>query len=794
MSLQAVTGLSGAEVAERMARGESNAYKVRIGRSYWQIIRDNVFNLFNIVLFVLVVIMISYGDTANVIFASFSVVLNSILGLVQEIRARQALDKLAAMAIQEVKVWRDGTIVNVPITQIVKDDVLPIEPGDRVVVDGTVLQADALEMDESLLTGESDAVLKDCDDTLFSGSFCIGGSGLMQATQVGENSTVNKLSRTAKAYKTVFTPTQQQINSLVQLSLIGMLLFGPMTVVAGVASRLPVIEIVRNAVVLVTSFVPQGLILVTTISLTIGALRISRRQTLVQRVNAVESLANVNVLCFDKTGTLTRNQLSVTKILPLNGASEGDLKTILGTYTSTLSHQNKTAAAIAKYAGDAKQNGVIKQQEIPFNSARKWGAVVLKHETLILGAPERVLPRDNPGAQAARQLAEQGQRVLALARCDQPPQSDKLTDGREPLALVVMSDQVRDDIQQTLNAFRQQGVALKVISGDNVETVSSIAGQAGMEITGAFTGDQLEAMGGSEFDAAVRTASIFARIEPDTKRKIINSLRRQGAYVAMVGDGVNDVPALKEASLAIAMNDGAQIAKDVADMVLLNNAMSTLPLAFAEGKDITQKIFATAKLFLTKNFYTILMFIFVGFMTLPFPTNPIQISWLTFGAVNIPAALILAGWLRQPQMTNFRRDVLAFLLVTVLVGAVGSAILYASVYLYLSGNLEAIRPIIRDARQIARSALLMYMSLYGLFVLWEIHGVDILNPRTWMQNRRAVWASVILIAITMLAPYLFSPLFNFVPPDVEVWIMILVVAFATGIGLRHLLRNNWFAI
>lgn len=807
-------GLTSAQVAERVAQGESNDFRVRVGRTYWQIVRDNVLNVFNIILFILLLIMLTYGDLVNILFASFSVVVNTVIGLTQEINAKRALDRLAALSVQEVKVWRDGELTSIPITRLVKDDVIPVEPGDRIAVDGEVLKADSFEMDESLLTGESDAVQKEVGATLHSGSFCIAGAGLFKATQVGANSTINKLSQTAKAYRNVLTPTQMQINLIVQISIFGMALFAPMSLISGITDRLLPIEIVRNLLVLVTSFVPQGLVLATTVSLTLGALRISRHKTLVQRVNAVESMANVNVLCFDKTGTLTRNQLSVVEVLPLNGKPVDDLRQQLHVYTDNMAHLNKTAAAIALYAGGSAlspdgKNGSnghndaakltalpAKQLEIPFTSGRKWGAIVFDKETFILGAPERVLdPAQNPEAVGRAQLlATEGQRVLAFAHSQQPisAHETKLTTPRQPLALIVMSDHVRDDIRETLVAFTKQGVSLKVISGDNLETVTAIAQQAGIHIRRAYSGEQLEAMSDGELDHAALEGTIFARIEPETKRKLVRALKQQGRYVAMVGDGVNDVPALKEANMAIAMNDGAQITKDVADVVLLNNAMSTLPLAFEEGKKITQKILGTAKLFLTKNFFTILAFIFIGYMALPFASSPIQISWLTFGAVNIPAFLITFDLLRPAHIQNFT-EVLNYVVPAVLIGSVSSAILYALSFLYLRGIPRILRQL--DAATIAarnesRSALLIFLCLYGLIVFWNTHGIDILRPRTFRVHYRVALLAALALGFTIVVPFFWPHLFVFVAPSLEIWLLIIVTFAAATLGLGLLQRNQ----
>ncbi len=775
-------GLTTAEVAERVQRGESNAFKARVGRSYWQILRDNILNIFNVVFFLLMIVVFALQDYSTAIFAGFSVVTNSILGMFQEISAKRKLDQLAALAAQDISVWRDGQLVGVPIHAIVKDDVIPIEPGDRLVVDGRILHSDSLEMDESQLTGESDAVFKDQGSDVQSGSFCIAGTGIMVVTRVGKNSTINTLSTIAKVYKNVLTPTQRRLAALVQIAIIIMLIVLPMLWLAGYLSNLTALEIVRSLVVFVSSIVPQGLVLTAILSLTIGAISISRFQTLIQRVNAVESMANVTVLCFDKTGTLTRNVLTVSEIIPLNNRPLLELQANLRLYTGSLSYKNRTASAIADVLPQVALNGSTptKLAEIPFSSSRKWGAVSFADETYILGAPERIIDSQKhaEAAQKARTLTEQGLRVLAFAHAPQLPVDGQLEGISDALALIVLTDQIRPDIQDTLQAFRQQNVALKVISGDNLETVTSIATASGMVIRKAYTGDQLESMNDEEIRAAVVNADLFARIEPETKRRIIAALKYEGHYVAMVGDGVNDVPALKEAHLAIAMNDGAQIAKDVAEIVLLNNAMSTLPRAFAEGKEITQTIFSSIKLFLSKNFYTIVLIFFVGFMALPFPTSPAQISWVTLGTVNIPATLIAFKIIRPKHMAKFRKDVLEYVIISGTIGAVIMALLY--VVIYYAGDTNV---------ALARSVITMFIALFGTLIFWNTCGVELFEPRTYAPRWRIMLLGTVLTFLTMLAPFIVPQFFDFVPPTPLMWVLI-VSAFLLTTALIHIFTRD----
>ncbi len=788
-------GLTAAEVQERVQAGATNQFKARVGRSYRQIVVENVFNLFNIVLFSLLIFVTLLGDYVTVVFAGFSVVSNTFLGMLQEINAKRKLDKLATLSVQQVAVLRDGAWQTVSMYDVVRDDILRIEPGDRLVVDGVVLQSDALEMDESLLTGESDAVYKEIGAEVFSGTFCIAGAGVMRATRVGVESNVNKLAAIAKAYKRVKTPSQTLIEIIVEVTVVIMFALVPMLFISAVVNHLSLLEALRNVVVFVTTLVPQGLVLVAILSLTIGAIKITLQRTLVQRVNAVESLGNATVLCFDKTGTLTKNQLAVTQLIALNNAPHARILPDVLAYLDNLAHLNRTALAVRAYAQAhvSAPRELRKVREVPFTSGRKWGAVIFEGETLVMGAPERILPNVRAGGNVQERvlaLSSQGYRVLGFGRVRGELDPANVLHQTEPIALIVLSDQPRENIQETLKAFQDERIGLKVVSGDSMETVRAVAEQSGMRVTGVLTGADVEKMSDGELQAVVEEINVFARVEPETKQRIVAALQARGHYVAMVGDGVNDVPALKQAQLAIVMNDGTQISKDVADIVLLDNAMSTLPLAFREGREITQTILGTMKIFLVKNLYNILLFVFVAFMSLPFPFTPVQISWSTFGTVNLPATLVAFGILRPTFMKRFREDVLDFIMTGAFIGALGLAIVYATTYFALGLDIAA-----------ARTAVTLYVTIYGAYIICAIMGVDFYQPRSFWQKRRLVAIMIGFTALTILAMYAVPPLFDFVVFDpvrhmgviglIVVTLQVSIVLLAHGLKHPYLLKRFW---
>jgi cation-transporting ATPase E len=761
-------GLTSDEVADRVRRGLTNQFRPRSSRTYREILRDNLINVFNITLFVLLLIMIALGESMDTLFAGSTVLLNIVIGLFQEIRAKRTLDRFAALATGTVRVKRASQTFDAPLEQVVQDDLIEIAPGDKIVVDGPCVWQDSLEVDESLITGESDPISKQVGDTLTSGSFITAGRAIMRAEKIGAESFANKLSRTAKGFKLIPTPIQQKINAIVTISVVGMAVFGPLLLIAGVTERIPFRDTVRNVVVLVTTFVPQGLVLATTLALSFGAIRISRHRTLVQRINAVESMANVTVLCFDKTGTLTQNKLSVVDLLPLGAYTIPYAKRVLAQYVTTLATQNKTAGAIEDYVGRSN-SGPMKVSELPFTSTRKWGASTFADgATLLLGAPE-ILIEDSDIRWQANQLATQGLRVLAFAGSQAAPVDGQLPAERHPIALIAVRDMPREDIQVTLQAFTDRGVQLKVISGDNAETVRAIARTAGLNATHVVTGAELEAMTATEFDQAVKNAGIFARVTPETKRKIVSALAQQGEYVAMVGDGVNDVPALKAARLGIAMNDGAQIAKDVADLVLLNNALTTLPLALSEGYKTTQKIYATVKIFLTRNLYLILLFIMAGFIGLPFPGHVRQISWSAITTTGLPAGLIALELTRPHAVRSFQRNVLGYIIFAGLIGSVAMTIAYVASYLISNHNVV-----------LARAMFTLTATVYGTLIFWEVHGVVLFEPITFKRRPREALTGLGLAIVAVGVPRVYPEIFEIPLIPLPYWfgLVILVIVAA----------------
>ena len=763
-----VPGLTAAEVTERTARGETNGYRPSTGRSSADILRENLVTPFNVTLVALLAALLALGQVGDTFLSGGAVAVNAIVGLVQEFRAKRTMDRLARQAAGTVRVRRDGATQEIAPEEVVLDDVVDVRPGDRIAVDGPLVWADALEVDESLITGESDLVAKGVGASLTSGSFVVAGRGLMRAGRIGADSFVNHLGETAAGYRQSLTPVQRSLNAIVEISVLLMAIFGPLVFIQGYVGGVDLADMLRNAVVIVTMFVPQGLVLATTLALSYGAIRIGRRRTLVQRINAVESMGNVTVLCFDKTGTLTKNELAVDWVVSVDGAPEADLRADLAAYIRNMAVENRTATAIGDAVGRAAGDS-RKASETSFTSARKWGSLTYADgRTVVLGAPE-IVASEAPAREQALAAAERGLRVVAFAETREPATAGELPADLRTRALILLRDATRPDVGATLAALAARGISLRVISGDSLPTVLAVVREAGMDVAGTIIGSELDALDEAAFDAAVARTNVFARISPETKRRITATLTRHGEYVAMVGDGVNDVPALKEARLGIAMANGAQMAKDVSDLVLLDNALTTLPRALDEGMLTTQKVYASTRMLLAKNVYMILAVVFIGFMALPFPGQVRQLSWVTTVTTAIPALLVSLGYMRPVPVSDFRRQVIGSVMVTGLIGSLALSAAYAGAY-FASGSDAAV----------ARTALSLMVLAYGIVVMWDVHGIRPFEPRTFVAHPFEAVVGVVIavlgIAVPLAAPVFFR--LEPMPPEILAGLVVGIVAVA----------------
>jgi cation-transporting ATPase E len=662
----AVQGLSIEEVEARRRRGEGNDVDLPTSRSYRDIIRQNVFAFINIILFTIGLILALIGRVDDALTSVVLILMNIILGVYQEIRAKRQLDRIALLTRPKVSVIREGEERTIDPSEVVIDDSLIARRGDQIVVDGIVISDEKMEVDESLLTGESDLVLKGEGDEVLSGSFCVSGAGVYQATRVGTHSYANKVTAGARAFRATQTPLQRDIDFIIRILTLLALFIGLLLLISSILLAIPLVRSVQMAAV-IAGLVPNGLFLMLIVAYAMGALRIVGRGALVQQSNSVESLSYVNVLCMDKTGTLTANKIHFNEMLPI-GVGKEDLKIAVGDFAHSASVINRTSEALQHALSGNKRELVA---EVPFSSERKWSAMAfagdLDNDLYVLGAPEVIRPNLQEPFTMPKEVDEwmdAGLRVLIFAKGsietglydegEKPQMPSTLT----PLGLLSFSDELRPAVHETLQGFNRAGIQLKVISGDNPHTVASLAKQAQLpgDLSAIISGHELEQMDDEQFEHAASERTIFGRISPSQKEKLVDVLRKHGYYVAMIGDGVNDVLSLKKANLGIAMQGGSAATRGVADMVLLNDSFSALPPAFLEGQRIINGMKDILRLFLTRAIYFALLIIATSVIGIGFPYVPKHATLVMLFTVGVPT-FALAAWARPgpvPRLSLIR--------------------------------------------------------------------------------------------------------------------------------------------
>jgi len=629
-------GLTEAEVRARRARGEGNDLEPTTSRTYWQIVRANLFTIINSILVGLGVALLVMGRVSDAIITAGIVVINAVINTAQEVRAKRQLDRIALLVRPQVTVMRAGGRVTIHPREIVRGDLVSAQPGDQIVADGRIIGAGRLEVDEALLTGEADPITKAADDTVHSGSFCVSGSAQYIAERVGAASLINGLTASARSFRQVRTPLQREIDLLMRLLVVIVAFIGLLFALVAQFNQTPLTEGLQIAAVL-AGLIPNGLIFMVTIAYAIGALRLAESDLLIQQTNAIESLSNVDVLCLDKTGTLTANRLELHALAPLELA-EQPFRELLGAYAASVAAHNPTSAAIAAVL-DGQPRPV--HDEIPFNASRKWGALTLGDATYALGAPEILCSDADLPIEPLRSWVGQGLRVLLLARfpdglpCPNGATQPRLPTTVVPLGLIALREELRPEATATLRELAAAGVAVKVISGDHPTAVAALATQAGLgDDLRAVSGAELDNLTAEQFTQIATEGTIFGRITPQQKARLIAALRSRGHYVAMIGDGVNDVLSLKEAQVGIAMQSGSAAARAVADIVLLRDSFAAVPKAFAEGQRIVTGLRDCLALYLVRLTYMILAILAIGLIvgTFPFtPKNTALISFLTLG-------------------------------------------------------------------------------------------------------------------------------------------------------------------
>lgn len=760
-------GLTEAEARSRRAAGDGNNVKFQTSRSYRQILQENLFTAINAIFFAISLVMFRLGNFSDGILVVIVIFGGVLVNIYQEIWAKRQLDHIALLNRPTASVLREGQEQQLDPSELVRGDILVVRSGDQIVVDGPVVGPSRMEVDESLLTGESDLIPKQAGDWVYSGSFCVSGTVCYEAQKVGKETVAYNLMAGARAYRRSLTPLQVEINVVIRIFMLLACFLWTLVGISFLSSSYSPDEIVQRFAV-IAGLVPAGLLLAITLAYGLGAVRMLGQDVLIQQANAVESLSNVDTLCLDKTGTLTSNQINLQAVYPI-GISEAELLTCLGDYAASLSAPNRTSEAIAA-ACPGRMRYV--KAEVPFSSARKWSALAWNDETgggtYVMGAPEVLLT--TTGLLSAEMTdyiqsgVEQGLRVvlfayspdpLALSTVAHAPTSDAIPVPPDlvPLGILRFSDQLRPEAYETLAGFAKAGIRVKIISGDNPQTVAALARQAGLtDDIQVVSGPQLAQMDEAQLAQAVQSCTVFGRITPEQKAMLVRQLRKAGSYVAMIGDGVNDVLSLKQANLAIAMESGSKATRGVADIVLLKDSFGALPHAFLEGQRIRNGIHDVLKLFLVRTFCVTLLIFATAIVTDSFPLQNKQSAIVALIGVGFPT-MCIPIWAKPGPLPrrSMVRSMLHFVIPATLTLTLVSLLVYLCYLVVAVLDLPPGATVAELNHMIPRSALV------AILVMGELLLIPFLKPptRVWVGGERLSgdWRYS-LVAVLLLLLYL----------------------------------------
>ncbi|MFC3573079.1 HAD-IC family P-type ATPase [Streptomyces yaanensis] len=730
-------GLSAAEVAERVARGDVNDVPVRSSRSLGEIVRANVFTRFNAIIGVLWLIMLFVAPFQDSLFG-YVIIANTGIGIIQEWRAKKTLDSLAVIGKARPTVRRDGVAAEIGTSEIVLDDIIEIGPGDKIVVDGACVEADGLEIDESLLTGEADAVVKRPGDKVMSGSFVVAGGGAFKATKVGREAYAVQLAEEASRFTLVHSELRSGISTILKYVTWMMV----PTAIGLVISQLVVKQhgfkdSVARTVGGIVPMVPEGLVLLTSVAFAIGVIRLGRKQVLVQELPAIEGLARVDTVCLDKTGTLTEGGMDVTELRPLQGADETYVRKVLGALGESDPRPNASLQAIIDAYPDSEDWRCT--EALPFSSARKYSGASFSEgngesSSWLLGAPDVLLDPDDPALAETERLNEQGLRVLLLARVSRDLDDPKVGEGARPTALVVLEQRLRPDAADTLRYFAEQNVHAKVISGDNAVSVGAVAGKLG--IAGEVLDARRLPVNAAEMAKSLDKGTVFGRVTPQQKRDMVGALQSRGHTVAMTGDGVNDVLALKDADIGVSMGSGSEATRAVAQIVLLNNSFATLPSVVGEGRRVIGNITRVATLFLVKTVYSVLLAVLVVCWQVEYPFLPRHLTLLSTLTIGVPAFFLALAPNSERARPHFVRRVMRYSIPGGVVAAVATFVTYLIARHYYTG------PGSLDAETSAATLTLFLISMWVLAI--------IARPYTWWRIALVAAMGVAFLAVLIV--------------------------------------------
>jgi cation-transporting ATPase E len=690
-------GLTSAQIEARRRSGEVNALPDMTSRSVASILVRNIFTRFNVLLGLLLVAILVIGPIQDALFGLVLVV-NTPIGIVQELRGKRALDRLAVLTTPTAHVVRDGASHEIPVSDLVVGDVLELHIGDQVPVDGDVLHASGLEIDESLVTGESEPAAKNPGAQVLSGSFVVAGSGLVCSRKVGLAAYGNALAAEARRFVPVRSEVRRGIDRFLLIIAILMVPFGSALVISQVKANDQPVEAVRASVAGLVTMIPEGLVLLTSVVFAVAAVRFARRGVVVQELASVEMLARADVVCLDKTGTLTDGHMTVAEVIRLPG-DDSTVAAVVAALAAADPHPNATLAAVAEAMPAAAD--WIATSIVPFSSSRKWsGATFDGRGSWVIGAPEVFAQTagTKPAHRRAGGLAADGARVVMVGRVDSLPMAEATMLAVEPVALVVLRERLRPDAAQIIAYYRSQGMTVKVISGDHPATVAALAAAVGVP-----NADHLTAGADLPTDAAAlgdiaEASSVFGRVSPQQKRDLVRALQARGHIVAMTGDGVNDVLALKAADIGVAMGSGSAAARAVARLTLLDDSFASVPFAIHEGRRVIANLERVATFFLTKTVYAMVLAAAVALRAMPFPLLPRQLSLIGLLAIGVPAFALSFAPSAERARPGFVTRTLTF---AIPAGVVAGAASYAAYEIAVAAGTG-----IDDSRTVATVVLL----------------------------------------------------------------------------------------
>ncbi len=728
-------GLTAAEVAERTARGDVNDVPAAPTRTMAQIVRANVLTRFNALLGGMLVIILIVGPVQDALFG-FVLVANALIGIVQEVRAKRTLDRLTVLTAPKARAIREGTERELAVGEVVLDDILALRAGDQIVVDGEIVTASGLEVDESLITGESDPAVKSEADEVLSGSFVAAGSGTYRATRVGSRAYAVALAEEARRFTLTHSELRAAIDKILTFVTFAIVPTAALLFVSQLRNQSDVRGALAASVAGTVAMVPEGLVLLTSLAFAVGVIRLAKRRVLVQELQAVEGLARIDVLCIDKTGTLTEGKLVVDGVEVLDRTLPHEAA--LAALAAADPNPNATLAAIGERFADPPRDWAT-GETTPFSSARKWSAASFGPDgTWVLGAPDVVLPAagSDPGIrEQAEAAAAKGARVLLLARTDSGLSGEELPDALVPAALVILADRPRADAAETLRYFAEQDVTVKVISGDHPRTVAAIAGGLGLD--GAD--DPVDARTMAEDPAALadlmESHSVFGRVTPRQKSDMVHALQSRGHVVAMTGDGVNDVLALKDADIGVAMGTGSAASRSVAQLILLDSTFDALPPVVAEGRRVLGNIERTSGLYLTKTVYAMLISLAVGVLGLVFPFLPRHLTLVGSLTIGIPSFFLALAPNTERARPGFLGRVARFAIPAGALAAIATFLAYRLVDEQAASTLGE-----------ARTAAVMVLTWIGLLVLTIVAA-----PLT-ARRLALIWSMAGLFLVVLVVP------------------------------------------